>query len=45
VHPGRELFSLEAEIWEEVSRLRSIREPEREIDYWNRTLPSLGQTC
>ena len=33
-----------AELQEEVTRLKSIRECEREIDYWNCTLPSLGQT-
>ena len=38
-----ELLRLVTELWEEVSRLWSIRECEREIDYWNRTLPSLGQ--
>ena len=38
-----ELFSLVTELREEVSRSRSIRESEREIDYWNRTLHSLGQ--
>ncbi|GAB0179306.1 hypothetical protein GRJ2_000395900 [Grus japonensis] len=38
-----ELLHLVTELWEEVSGLRSIRECEREIDYWNHTLPSLGQ--
>ena len=33
------------ELWEEENRLSSIRESEKEIVYWNRTLPSLGQTC
>jgi len=36
-----DLFSLVAELKEEVERLRSIRECEREIDWWSRTLPSL----
>lgn len=31
------------ELWEEMSRLRSIRESEEETDCWNHTLPSLGQ--
>ena len=38
-----EQLCLVAELREEVSRLRSTRESERETDYWNRTLPSLGQ--
>ena len=38
-----ELLRLVTELREEVSRLQSIRECERERDYWNRTLPSLGQ--
>ena len=38
-----ELLRLVTELWEEVRRLRSIRECERERDYWNRTLPSLRQ--
>ena len=38
-----ELLRLVTELWEEVSRFRSIREPERKIDYWNHTLTSLGQ--
>ena len=38
-----ELLCLVTELREEVSRLRSIRERERERDYWNLTLPSLGQ--
>ncbi|KFQ57597.1 hypothetical protein N334_03560, partial [Pelecanus crispus] len=37
-----DLLSLVAELKEEVGRLRSIRECEREIDWWSRTLPSLG---
>ena len=41
---GGELLSFVAELWEGVSRLRSIRESE-EIVYWNCSLPSLGQTC
>ncbi|KAK4817860.1 LOW QUALITY PROTEIN: hypothetical protein QYF61_001529 [Mycteria americana] len=36
-----ELLRLVTELREEVSRLRSIKDSER--DYWNRTLPSLGQ--
>jgi len=32
-----------AELKEEVERLRSIRECEREIDWWSCTLPSLRQ--
>uniref|UniRef100_A0A8B9DT06 Uncharacterized protein n=1 Tax=Anser cygnoides TaxID=8845 RepID=A0A8B9DT06_ANSCY len=39
-----ELLSQVAELWEEVSRLRSSRESEREIDWWRCTLPSLRQT-
>ena len=39
----KELLCLVTELWEEVSRLQGIREREREIDYWNHTLPSLGQ--
>ena len=38
-----ELLSLVTELREEVTRLKSIRESEKEIDYWNRTLPSLGR--
>jgi len=38
-----DLLSLVAELKEEVERLRSIREREREIDWWNRSLPSLRQ--
>ena len=38
-----ELLHLVTELWEEVSKLRSIRESERKMDYWNHTLPSLGQ--
>jgi len=38
-----DLLSLVAELKEEVERLRSIRECEREIDWWSRTLPSLRQ--
>ncbi|KFQ60646.1 hypothetical protein N334_01172, partial [Pelecanus crispus] len=37
-----DLLSLVAELKEEVERLRSIRECEREIDWWSRTRPSLG---
>ena len=40
-----ELLHLVTELREEVSRLRSIRESERERDYWNCALPSLGQAC
>jgi len=36
-----DLLSLVAELKEEVERLRSIRECEREIDWWSRSLPSL----
>jgi len=36
-----DLLSLVAELKEEVERLRNIRECEREIDWWSRTLPSL----
>jgi len=35
------LLSLVAELKEEVERLSSIRECNREIDWWGRTLPSL----
>jgi len=38
-----DLLSLVAELKEEVERLRSIRECEREIDWWGSTLPSLRQ--
>jgi len=38
-----DLLSLVAELKEEVERLRSIRERERETDLWSRTLPSLRQ--
>jgi len=38
-----DLLSLVAELKEEVQRLRSIRECEREIDWWSRILPSLRQ--
>ncbi|KAM9663018.1 uncharacterized protein ACIBXB_016421 [Morphnus guianensis] len=38
-----DLLSLVAELKEEVERLRSIRECERETDWWAHTLPSLGQ--
>ena len=40
-----ELLSLVAELWEEVDRLKSIRESKKEIDWWNHTLPSLEQKC
>jgi len=36
-----DLLSLVAELREEVERLRSIRESEKEIDWWNHALPSL----
>jgi len=36
-----DLLSLAAELKEEVERLRSIRECEREIDWWGSTLLSL----
>ena len=39
---GGDLVSLVAELKEEAERLRSIRECEREIDWWSRTVPSLG---
>ncbi|KAK4818853.1 hypothetical protein QYF61_020072 [Mycteria americana] len=35
------LLCLVAELQEEVGRLRSIRESEREVDQWSRTLPSM----
>jgi len=38
-----DLLSLVAELKEEVERLRSIWECEREIDWWSSTLPSLRQ--
>ncbi|KFW72624.1 hypothetical protein AS28_04863, partial [Pygoscelis adeliae] len=38
-----DLLCLVAELKEEVERLRSIWECEREIDWWSRTLPSLRQ--
>ncbi|GAB0209138.1 hypothetical protein GRJ2_003379500 [Grus japonensis] len=38
-----DLLSLVAELREEVERLRSIREAEREIDWWSQALPSLKQ--
>lgn len=38
-----DLLSLVAELKEEVERLRSIRESEREIDWWSFTLPSLRE--
>lgn len=34
---------LMAVLREDVSRLRSTRKSERETDYWNHTVPSLGQ--
>lgn len=37
------LFILVTWIHKEVSNLRSIREPEMEIDYWNCSLPFLRQ--
>jgi len=36
-----DLLGLVAELKEEVERLRSIQECEREIDWWSCTLPSL----
>ena len=39
-----DLLSLVAEIKEKVERLRSIRECEREIDWWSHALPSPRQT-
>ncbi|GAB0206304.1 hypothetical protein GRJ2_003096000 [Grus japonensis] len=38
-----DLLSLMAELHEEVEMLRSIREAEREIDWWSQALPSLRQ--
>ena len=38
-----DLLSLVVELKEELERLRSIRECEREIDWWTHTLPSLRQ--
>ena len=38
-----DLLSLVAELREEVERLRSIRECEREIDWWSNTLAPLKQ--
>ncbi|GAB0205185.1 hypothetical protein GRJ2_002984100 [Grus japonensis] len=38
-----DLLSLVAELREEVERLRSIREADREIDWWSQALPSLRQ--
>ncbi|PKU39882.1 zinc finger and btb domain-containing protein 49-like [Limosa lapponica baueri] len=40
---GNDLLSLVAEPREEADRLRSIRESEKEIDWWNHALPSLRQ--
>ncbi|TRZ06678.1 hypothetical protein HGM15179_020428 [Zosterops borbonicus] len=41
VQQVNDLLSLVAELREEVERLRSIRESEREIDWWSSALPSL----
>ncbi|GAB0205675.1 hypothetical protein GRJ2_003033100 [Grus japonensis] len=38
-----DLLSLVAELREEVERLRSIREAEKEIDWWSQALPSPRQ--
>lgn len=38
------LLRLVTELWEEVGRLRSIRQLEEEISWWNRPVPSLKQT-
>ncbi|RMC20237.1 hypothetical protein DUI87_01083 [Hirundo rustica rustica] len=38
-----DLLSLVAKLREEVERLRSIRESEREIDWWSSALPSLRE--
>ena len=38
-----DLLSMVAELREEVERLRSIRESEKEIDWWNQALSSLRQ--
>ncbi|KAK4817900.1 hypothetical protein QYF61_002284 [Mycteria americana] len=40
---AEELLRFVAELREEARRLRSIRECERGIDCWNRSLPPLGQ--
>ncbi|XP_009470361.1 PREDICTED: death-associated protein 1 [Nipponia nippon] len=40
-----DLLSMVAELKEEVARLRSIRECERETDWWSRSLPSLRRPC
>lgn len=39
----KELLSLVTVLWEEVSRLRSNRESEKEIDWGTHSLPSLRQ--
>ena len=39
----KDLLSLVAELKEEVERLRSIREREREIDWWSPPCPPGGQ--
>lgn len=39
-----DLLSLVTELNEEAERLRSIREYEREIDWWSQTLPFLQQS-
>ena len=38
-----DLLSWVAELQEEAERLRSIRESEKDIDWWNYALPSLRQ--
>lgn len=38
-----DLLSLVAESQEEVERLRSIRNSEKKVDWWNHALPSLRQ--
>lgn len=38
-----DLLNLVAELKEEVERLKSIKECEREIDWWSHTLPSLRE--
>lgn len=42
---GEETLSLESALWEEVDRLRIIRELEKEMNWWNCTLLSLRQIC
>lgn len=37
------VLSLVAELWMDMSRLRSTRESERKTDWWKHTLPTLRQ--